>query len=405
MRILVHDYSGHPFQVELSRALARRSHAVLHLHAAFFQTPKADLLRQPCDPPGFSIEGLELGEPFAKYRFLLRRAQEQAYGALISGRTAAWRPDLVLCANTPLDPLAAYQAWCRSQRIPFVLWLQDIYSLAIDRTLRRSLGWPGAVIGRHYRSLERRVACRSDAVVAITEDFRPVLARWGVAADRLFVIENWAPLGGLRTAPRDNDWSEAHGLAGKTVLLYTGTLGLKHNPRLITAIAEHFRADQRIAIVVVSEGLGADWLARRKAEQALGNLHLLPYQAFSRLAEVMATGDVLIAILEPDAGVFSVPSKVLSYFCASRPILAAIPSANLAARVISGAGAGLVVDPADEAGFVAAAERLIGDPPLRSSLGKNALDYARKAFDIGAIVAKFEKVFSRALAERPPQHG
>ena len=47
MRIVVNDYSGHPFQIELSRELARRGHKVLHLYSAEFQTPKGDLIRKP----------------------------------------------------------------------------------------------------------------------------------------------------------------------------------------------------------------------------------------------------------------------------------------------------------------------------------------------------------------------
>jgi colanic acid biosynthesis glycosyl transferase WcaI len=396
VRILVHDYSGHPFQVQLSRALAWRGHTVLHLHAAFFQTPKGRLARTAEDPPGFAVEGLELGEPFAKYRFFARRAQEQAYGAIVAGRAAAWRPDLVLCANMPLDPLAGLAAWCRRARVPFVFWIQDIYSLAIDRLLRRRLGPLGAAIGAYYRRLEARVARESAALVAITEDFRPTLEGWGVAADRIFVIENWAPLDELPTHKRDNGWSREHGLADKLTLLYTGTLGLKHNPALLTALAERFRADPRVAVVVVSEGPGADWLAAAKLRRRLDNLHLLPFQPYARLPDVMASGDLLLAILEPEAGVFAVPSKVLSYFCAGRPLLAAIPRANLAARLIEREEAGLVVDPADEAGFVAAAERLIGEPARRAAMGKNALDYARETFDIGAVVERFETVFAHA---------
>ena len=38
MRILVHDYAGHPFQVQLSRALAQRGHDVLHAYCASLQT-------------------------------------------------------------------------------------------------------------------------------------------------------------------------------------------------------------------------------------------------------------------------------------------------------------------------------------------------------------------------------
>ena len=41
MRIVVHDYAGHPFQVQLARALAAAGHEVLHLHAAESKRPKA----------------------------------------------------------------------------------------------------------------------------------------------------------------------------------------------------------------------------------------------------------------------------------------------------------------------------------------------------------------------------
>jgi len=400
MRILVHDYSGHAFPVQLSRALARRGHEVLHLYAAFFQAPKGRLEREPDDPPGLAIAGIELGEPFAKYRFILRRAQEQAYGALLTGRAAAFGPELVLSGNTPLDPLAALAFWCRSERIPFVFWVQDLYSVAIARYFRAKLGPPGAAIGAYFTRLERGVARASDAIVMITEDFRAVLAGWGVDDDRLFVIENWAPLDELPPAPRENAWSRAEGLADKTVLLYAGTLGLKHNPSLLAALARHFAPDPKVAVVVISEGIGADWLKERKDAEGLANLRLLPYQPFARLAEVTATGDVLIAILEPDAGVFSVPSKVLSYCCAGRALLAAIPEANLVARLITREQLGLVVDPADEAGFLAAAAALASDAPRRARMGKNALDYARRTFDIDAVTAAFGRVFVRALLRR-----
>jgi len=39
MRLLIHDYAGHPFQVQLSRELARRNHEVLHLYAGYNVTP------------------------------------------------------------------------------------------------------------------------------------------------------------------------------------------------------------------------------------------------------------------------------------------------------------------------------------------------------------------------------
>jgi len=113
------------------------------------------------------------------------------------------------------------------------------------------------------------------------------------------------------------------------------------------------------------------------------------------LPEVLASADVLVAVLEPDAGAFSVPSKVLTYLCAGRPVLAALPSDNLAARVVARSGAGIVVPPRDPRALVAAAEELLGDPGRRAELGGAARSYAETAFDLDGIADRFEEVLER----------
>ncbi len=102
-----------------------------------------------------------------------------------------------------------------------------------------------------------------------------------------------------------------------------------------------------------------------------------------------------MAILEPDAGVFAVPSKVLTYMCAKRPLLLAVPSMNLAARIVGDNGAGIVVPPSNEMAFINAAIKLISDDELRSSLASNGLKYARKTFNIEKITDRFEKIIQR----------
>ncbi len=394
MRVLVHDYSGHPFPVQLSRELARRGHTVRHVYSASFQTPKGRLAPNPDDPPGFSIEGLRLAKTFAKYSFVRRFFQERTYGKTLVRAIDAFGPEIVLSGNAPLDPQDFALRYCRGKGVPFVYWQQDVYALAIDRILRRKLGWLGAPIGRRYLALERRLVRRSDRVVTIADDFVPILLGWGVERARIDVVENWAPLEDLAPHPRDNPFARAHALADKLVFLYSGTLGLKHDPGKLLNLARHFASRPEVRVVVVSEGLGAEWLARERGD--LANLVLLAFQPFEQVAETLASADVLVAILEPDAGAFSVPSKVLTYFCAGRPILAAIPPENLAARVILRQDAGRVVAPTDERAFLAAASALASDPGLRAHLGKNGLDYARKTFDIGAIGARFEAILESA---------
>lgn len=388
LKIVVHDYSGHAFPVQLSRELARRGHQVLHLYSVSFQTPKGGLSPRPDDPPTLEIRGLTLDRPFAKYDFVRRVAQERAYGRLAAAAIHDFAPQVVISGNSPLDTQAILERRCRRDAIPFIFWLQDVTGIAIRRLLGRRLPGIGAAIGLWYMALERRLLRRSARVVAITEDFVPILTGWGVAGSRIQVIENWAPREELALAPRDNPWAAEHGLKGRTVLLYSGTLGLKHNPALLLDLARGLKHRPEVRVVVISEGLGADWLKESRGD--LDNLLLLPYQPYERLSEVLAAADVLVAILEPDAGIFSVPSKVLSYLCAGRPLLAAMPAENLAARIIQREEAGLVAAPDDSAGLLRLAERLVDHPDLRAQCAKNALDYAQQTFDIEAIGARFE---------------
>jgi glycosyltransferase involved in cell wall biosynthesis len=123
---------------------------------------------------------------------------------------------------------------------------------------------------------------------------------------------------------------------------------------------------------------------------------VLPYQPYSVFPDLLGAADVLVAILEPDAGTYSVPSKILSYHCAGRPLLAAMPKANLAARLIRSVGSGIVVDPGEPDGLADAADRLVSDGALRAELGGRARAYAEATFDIGSVGTSFETIIERA---------
>jgi glycosyltransferase involved in cell wall biosynthesis len=398
MRIALHDYPGHAFPVQLARALAHRGHAVLYLHFAEFQSPKGALAPAPDDPPGLRLQPIALGAAHRKYDLVQRWLQDRRYGARLVDAVRAFRPDVVLGGNAPLDPQARLQDAARQLGAGFVFWLQDAYGVAIDQLLRRRLPGVGALVGGHYRRLERRLWRASDAIVAITEDFRPLLEAAGIAPARVDVIENWAALDELPPRPRRNDWAIAHGLADARVLLYAGTMGLKHDPELMCHLARRFRGVPDVRVVVVSEGLGADHIARVKQVEGLDNLVVLPFQPYGALPDVIASGDVLVVVLEADAGIYSVPSKLLTYLCAGRAILGALPRDNLAARIVARAGAGLVAAPADLPGFLAAAEALLAAPERRAAAGAAARAYAEHTFDIAAIAERFEAVLAAAAA-------
>ncbi len=393
MRILINDFAGHPFQVQLSRALAKRGHSVLHCYCASNLSPKGLINRLQDDPKNFNIQKIMLDAPFEKYGLLKRWFQERKVGQAVIDLAREFKPDRIISANTPLGSQGKIIRFARAEKIPFTFWLQDMLGIAIAKHLTQRIPLLGAMIGAFFQMYEGLQLIFSDSVVAITQDFIAHCPHRLMTRGSITVIENWAPLDDLPLRPRRNAFSQRHELDGKTSLVYSGTLGLKHNPELLVRLAEHFRADDTVRIIVVSEGIGADYLKDRKAELGLFNLILLPFQNFDDMPDVLASADILIAILEKGAGAFSVPSKLLTYLCAARPLLIAIPEENLAARIVDNIGAGLRASTECPENFVTIASHLIKYPSLREPMAKRARQYAEQTFDIEQIASKFETIF------------
>jgi glycosyltransferase involved in cell wall biosynthesis len=398
MRIVIHDYAGHAFPISLSRALAARGHEVVHAFASSLQTPRGDLTRKPDDSPTLSFREIPMDPDYARYKYSLRRRRgmEVRYGKAVARFITEWKPDAVLSGNTPTETQEPISRAATAGNGRFYYWVQDFYSLAVDQILRRKIPVAGAWIGAWYRHLDRRQFQRSSQVIAITGDFAPILSReFGVDENRISVVPNWAIIEDIPSLPKDNPWSRSHSLHDKFVYLYSGTIGMKHNPALLLELARRNAENPDVRVVVVSEGIGAEWLRKEASTANLTNLLILPYQPFADLPSVLASGDVLVGILEEEAGTFSVPSKTLSYLCAGRPLLLAIPPANLAARIVRENNAGLTVAPADMEGFIAAASKLQASPELRAETGRCARTYAEFTFPIGKTAATFAEILTK----------
>lgn len=400
MRILVNDFSGHPFQAQLARQLARNGHDVLHVHFSEFQTPKGNLTLNDGDPQSLAFEQVTLGEPFAKQSLVKRRRQEIWYAKKLVSLAEVFLAEVVIGCNNPLDAQKVLVDHCNRFKIPFVFWLQDIYSVAMKGILSKRVPAVGSLLGDYYQMLERRMLKRSDWIVPISDDFVDTIKDWGIDRSKIEIVPNWAPLDEIPMKNQSNPWSRKFGLDGKKVALYSGTLGFKHNPRLLLECAEQLRNRGDFHVVVVSEGPGADYLDAGKVARRLRNLLVLPFQPMDEYPDVLGAASVLVSVLEASAGVYSVPSKVLSYLCSGRPLVLSVPSDNLAARIVRQSGAGLVVDPDNSFGFVDAVLHLLTDDVSAAKAGRAARAYAEAQFDIVRIAARFESVLQNAVYGR-----
>jgi colanic acid biosynthesis glycosyl transferase WcaI len=394
LRIVVHDFSGHPGQIQLSRELARRGHRVEHQYCSSFTTGQGATTRRETDPPTFSIRAISLGSDFARYSPLRRLFQEVRYGWSAIRAALSMRPDVAVFSNLPMVPLTLASVVMKVRRLPYVFWWQDVYSDAIGTIARQRLGRKGGAVAWLADRVERGCADRAAAIVPITDAFLDQLKAWKISPDKATVIPNWGALDEVRPRPRANPWAAAHSLGNVKVVMYAGTLGLKHDPSVIADLAREAPEDCRV--VVVSQGMGRQWLEERSAHNP--KLVLMDFQPYEQLPDMLGSADVLVAILEKDASRYSVPSKVLNYLCAGRPVLALLPADNAVAEIIRSAEAGIVVPPGDQAQAAEALARLLSDDDLRARMAANARAYATQFFDVTRIGDSFETVIRRAAA-------
>jgi colanic acid biosynthesis glycosyl transferase WcaI len=390
LRLVIHDYSGHPGQVHLSRELARRGHFVEHQYCASYTTGRGATQRREGDPESFEVRAIKLRSEFARYSPIARLRQELQYARKSARAILAARPDVAVLSNIPLLSMFILTLSLRIRRLPYVFWHQDIYSEAIRVIARDRFGQPGRLIGWVAGRIERRVARGAAAVVAISDNFIEQLDAWGVQKSKVHVVPNWAAIDEMPLRPPDNAWAKAHGLVGVPVVMYAGTLGLKHDPSVISRLAQ--TAPTGSHTVVVSEGQGRQWLEAEAAD--VPGLTLLDYQPYEQLPDMLASADVLLVVLESNASRYSVPSKVLNYLCAGRPVLALLPPDNAVAQMVEAAEAGLVVAPGDAAAASAALSSLLASPVARAAMGTAARRYAERTFDVAAVGERFESLLS-----------
>ena len=399
MKVLVHDHSGHPFQAELSRELARRGHEVTHSYVSGYVSGKGRLEALPGERITFVGIGGE--KKVEQRRYLSRLWREVTRGFALVRHVLQVNPDIVVLSNVQIPTMVIFAFVMSVLRRPWVLWHQDVYAIALRNLAGTKLSKRFRVVARLFWIAERYCARRAAAVVAIADSFVPVHEQWGTLA-KTTVIPNWAPIDEITPRERDNAWASAHGLDSRPRLVYSGTLGFKHNPELLTGLAAAVSSlGIPVDLVVVSETVTEPVLRSDAAARGV-NLTMLPFQPYADLPLVLGAADVLLVLLEKDAGAFSVPSKTLSYLCAGRPILGFVPAENLAAELIAESG-GCVLPPEassvpDAAAWVAG---VLADPTRAAQIGTASRELAEREFNLATIADRFETILNESRGSRP----
>lgn len=390
------DYGCHSFTYRLATYLDDLGIPIRYFANGSLESPNRGSLTEWTRARPDLVVTLSCRKPYGKLRLSQRLLGELEWAKHCIVALERERPSVILMSCVPLAAVTRIERWARRNRTPVIYWLQDLQGRAMHDLLGRKLGVAGRVLGAFAYFWEQDILARSRMVITIADDHARELPISVRTQHRHELLENWADIENFPQFPPYNDWSVRHQLHETKNVLYSGTLGLKHDLGLFLHLAENLRTREDIRVVVVSDGQAADSLKAQAAARSLSNLVVLPFQPYQDVPKMLASAAVLIAPLDTSAGAFCVPSKILSYFCAGRATVIAISESNPAAVTIRKLAAGSVVPPGDSAAFLKAVRMLLDDERARREAGMAARRYAEESFALKNVTQKFLTILDRS---------
>lgn len=308
------------------------------------------------------------------------------------------RPDIVFAVCSPLQVGLSAALLKRRWGVPFVLHLQDLIpESATEVSMLRN----ARVVAAAHR-LADIVYGQADLISAIGKGFLETLRNRAVPNAKLAYFPNWVDVDRITAGSRDNEFRRSLGISSDCIIvLYVGNVGFKQGLSTVIDAAHRLRNDLRFRFVLVGEGSDLATVKARSVELEVENVVFLGVQPQERLAEMLAAGDVLIVHQRSDVVEMVVPSKLLVYSSASRPIVFAGSVESEGARFIKASGGGVIVPGEDPAAMAEALRAFADDPERGKRQGQLGRTFVDRNYRRDEILAQGERMLA-SLVEAVP---
>lgn len=321
------------------------------------------------------------------------------FTALVAGAALTLsKPDVVLGMSPPI--FLGDAAWTVARRwgVPFVFNVQDIFpDVAIELgALNNSkvVHWAK----KHERSLYRR----ADAVTVLSEDQAENVRAKTDRPDKVHIIQNFVDLGRVQVVDRrrgpETDYRRTHDLSDKTVVMYSGNVGLSQSFDLIRAAADAYADRPEVRFVINGEGAARTevdaWASQRP------NVLVTNFAPREAVSDVLGSADLHLILLKTGLSRSSTPSKLYGILAAGRPLLASIDEGSEVANIVAEAGAGRSVPPDRIPEFLDALAQLLSEPDELHNMGIRARAFVERCMTPEAQAEAYEQLFVNLLASR-----
>lgn len=264
--------------------------------------------------------------------------------------------------------------------------LRDLTEVELAREVASTLAHP-----RRYRHFLRA----ADGVTAIVEPLRGLVPA-GVPS---IILEPGVDFSRYHPREPDPDYRREIGLSpGERVLVFTGSNTFANEPEmreLYDAVA--LLNQGGIPTRLVRTGFTTPQFEASLPAGMSDRVINLGFIAKDRLPGLLALADVLV---QPGrAGSFNdfrLPSKLPEFLSVGRPVI--LPAANIGLELRDGIDA-VLLHRGDAAEIADACRRVFADPAWAAALGRNAVTFARRRFDLAANTGRLADFYATLRAD------
>lgn len=360
---------------------------------------KAD--REPMVTREDGVEVVRLPSFTAPQSRLLPRMRESwSFGRHVCRylRAHPTQPDVVYMNAWPLFSQAFVARYCKSRKIPLVMQVMDVYPESLLEKMPRLLRWP---FQPPLLFLDRWIAKQAARVVLISESMRNYYESSrrlppGTAA----LVHTWLDDAVFQPMPDGVQSATHYGVPHDLLtFVFLGNIGPVAGVELLIE-AFHKATLPKAQLLIIGDGSSKANCVRLTQELgATDRIRFISDPDASNVPRLLSLADVCLLPMRRGAGVSSLPSKMMAYMLAEKPILAAVDEDGDAARCIREAECGWIVQQdntnALADGFLAVHAL---DRAVLARMGNAGAVYGASQFSRATGLARMSEVLESAMS-------
>ncbi len=342
---------------------------------------------------------------FSRRSTLLSRFMENCTFGISSSLAVLFSKgvDVIYAYSWPLfaSAMLAASAWLKG--IPLLVSIQDVYPeslVAQGRIAEKS--W----LVRLLRRIDGWNARRARRLIVISEQFADIYRQSrGLEAGRLAVVPNWKEALDEATPEAIRNFRQKLGVRDGAVLAgYGGNIGAAAGlEQVISAFERTEHGDTRF--LIAGDGSRLEECRRLAHNTSNGTVKFYSPWPECETGLVLQSTDFLILPTSGRQSWYSVPSKLVTYMLAGKPVLGIVEPGTATEKTIRESGCGWTMGPGDTPGDILRLARMIDEvaslPKGRlAEMGDAGKSYAIQHFNRERCLPQIVQIIEAAAAER-----